>query len=402
MRLKQVFLPSLNWDYRNHTRKFRSTMDFGFSENQEMLRTVAKDFLTKECPKAVVRKLDKDEKGYDPKIWSDMAELGWQGLVLPEEYGGTCADFVDLTVLMEEMGRNILPAPFFSTVALCSLPLLEYGTKAQKDKYLPTIANGEAIWSLALLEKSASYRPSQLNLQAQKVGDDYILKGDKIFVQDAKIANYLLVAARTGKSKDAKKGITLFIVDAKTPGIKLELIPTMAGDRQFHINFNKVKIPADNILGTVDEGWEIVDFILQRAAVLKSAEMSGACQAVLDMTNIYVKERVQFDKPIGSFQLIQRKMTRMVINVDAVKFLLYQAAWEISTGKASQLHISMVKSKAAEAYQKICIDGIANHGAIGFTQDHDIGLYYRRVRAAEFAAGNTDFHKELIAVGIGL
>ncbi|MBM3149120.1 MAG: acyl-CoA dehydrogenase, partial [Chloroflexi bacterium] len=188
-------------------------MDFGFSEQQEMLRTMARDFLAKECPKAKVRELDKDELGYSPKMWSNMAELGWQGLVFPEEYSGTEASFVDLLVLMEEMGRNITPGPFFSTVALCALPLLKFGTKKQKAEYLPDIANGKAIWTFAFTEQSASYKPSELTLSATIEGDDYILNGEKLFVADAHIANYLLVVARTAKSKNPEDGVTFFVVD---------------------------------------------------------------------------------------------------------------------------------------------------------------------------------------------
>jgi len=377
-------------------------MDFGFSEQQEMLRTMARDFLTKECPKAKVRELDKDESGYSPQIWKNMAELGWQGLVFPEEYGGTEANFIDLVVLMEEMGRNITPGPFFPTVALCALPILEFGTEEQKTQYLPDIASGKAIWTLAFTEPSASYKPAELNLSATSEGDSYALNGEKIFVADAHIANYLLVVARTAKSKNPEDGITLFIVDVKAPGLKLEKIHTIAGDRQFQVIFNKVKVPKANILGTVNKGWNIVNFILQRAAVLKCAEISGACQAVLDMTSAYAKERIQFDRPIGSFQAVQHKLADMLIDVEGIQYLLYQAACGIADGEPSQLQISIAKAKASEAYQNICIDGITAHGAIGFTYDHDIGFYYRRVRAAEFAAGNVDLHKELIAAELGL
>ena len=377
-------------------------MDFGFSEQQEMLRTMARDFLTKECTKAKVRELDKDEQGYSPQMWKNMANLGWQGLVFPEKYGGTEASFVDLVVLLEEMGRNITPSPFFSTVALCALPILEYGTVEQKEKYLPKISSGENIWTLALIEPSASYKPSEITLSAAPQGDSYILNGEKIFVADVHIADFILVVARTAKSSNPEDGITLFIVDAKDPTLKIEHIPTMAGDRQFQVIFNKVNVPKSNMLGTVDNGWKIINFILQRAAVLKCAEISGACQAVLDMTSSYAKERIQFDRPIGSFQAVQHKLADMLIDVEAIQYLLYQAACGIDDGEPSQLQISIAKAKASEAYQNICIDGITAHGAIGFTYDHDIGLYYRRVRAAEFAAGNVDLHKELIAVELGL
>ncbi len=377
-------------------------MDFGFSEEQEMLRTLARDFLTTECPKAKVRELEKDEKGYDPQMWRNMAELGWMGLVFPEEYGGTDASLMELAVLMEEMGRNILPGPFFSTVVLCALPILEYGSSEQKAKFLPQIAKGEAIWALALTESSGSYEASEIRLRASLEGEGYVLEGDKLFVPDAHIADYLLVVARTGEEKGPEEGITLFIVDAKDPAVEVEVIPTIAGDRQCRVSFNNVRVAKNNILGDAGQGWNIVDFILQTAAILKCAEISGACQAVLDMTSAYAKERVQFDRPIGSFQAVQHKLADMLIDVEGIHYLLYQAAWGISVGSPSKLQISIAKAKASEAYQRICIDGIAAHGAIGFTMDHDIGLYYRRVRAAEFAAGDTDLHRERIAIELGL
>ncbi|MBM3118025.1 MAG: acyl-CoA dehydrogenase [Chloroflexi bacterium] len=377
-------------------------MDFGFTEEQEMLRTMARDFLANECPKSKVRELDKDEKGYDPKMWRSMAELGWMGLVLPEEHGGTEANFVDLVVLMEEMGRNIVPSPFFSTIALCALPILEFGTTEQKSKFLPQIARGETIWTLALMEPSASYEASEISLSAHSDGDDYVLEGEKIFVSDTHVANYILVVARSGKGKTPQTGITIFIVDAKSPALRIEKIPTMAGDRQFQVIFDKVKVSKNDILGDAGKGWEVVDFILQRAAVLKCAEIAGACQAVLDMTSAYAKERIQFDRPIGSFQAVQQKLADMLIDVEAIQYLVYQAACGISEGKPSQLQISVAKAKASEAYEKICIDGITAHGAIGFTWDHDIGLYYRRVKAAEFTAGDVDSHREKIAAELGL
>ena len=377
-------------------------MDFNFSEEQEMLRTLARDFLSRECPKTKVRELEKDEKGYDPQMWHNMAKLGWMGLVFPEEYEGINASFMDLVILMEEMGRNILPGPFFSTIAFCALPILEYGTIEQKSKFLPQIARGEAIWALALTGPSGSYRASEIKLRAKLEGEDYILEGDKFFVSDAHIADYLLVVARTGEGKSPEDGITLFMVDAKDTGLGMEVIPTIAGDRQCKVSFNKVRVSKNSILGDAGQGWHIVDFMLQRAAILKCAEISGACQAVLDMTSTYAKQRIQFDRPIGSFQAIQHKLADMLIAVDGVQYLLYQAAWGINAGSPSRLQISIAKAKASEAYQRICIDGITTHGAIGFSLDHDIGLYYRRVKAAEFAAGGTDLHRENIAAEMGL
>ena len=377
-------------------------MDFSFTEEQDMLRVLARDFLAKECPKAKVREMDKDERGYDPQLWHSMAGLGWMGLVFPEEYGGMGASFMDLVILMEEMGRNILPGPFFSTIALCALPLLEYGSSEQKAKFLPQIAKGEATWTFALAESSGRYKASEVKLRAVLKGTNYVLQGYKLFFTDAHVAYYILVVGKTREGKRPEDGITLFIVDVRGPNIKMEVIPTIGGDRQFKVSFDRVAVPKDNILGKIGNGWEIVDFILQRAAVLKCAEMSGACQAVLDITSSYAKERIQFDRPIGSFQAVQHKLADMLIDVEAVQYLLYQAAWGISVGSPSPWQISAAKAKANEAYQRICIEAVAAHGAIGYTMDHDIGLYYRRVKAAEFTAGDTDLHREVIAIELGL
>jgi len=377
-------------------------MDFSFTEEQDMLRISARDFLAEECAKTKVRELSQDEIGYDRQVWHRMAELGWMGLVFPEEYGGMAASFLNLVILMEEMGRNILPGPFFSTIALCALPLLEYGSRDQKARFLPRIVTGEAVWAFALAESSGKGKASEVALRAVLREKDYALEGHKLFVADAHVADHILVVARTGDGERPEDGITLYMVDARGPNVRMEAIPTIGGDRQFKVSFDGVKVSQDKILGKVGEGWDIVDFTLQRAAVLKCAEMSGACQAVLDMTSGYAKERVQFDRPIGSFQAIQHKLADMLIDAEAVQYLLYEAAWGISVGSASPWQISAAKAKANEAYQRICIEAIAAHGAIGYTMDHDIGLYYRRVKAAQFTAGDTDLHREVIAAGLGL
>ena len=377
-------------------------MDFSFTEEQDMLRILARDFLAKEWPKAKVREMTKDERGYDPQMWRSMAGLGWMGLIFPEEYGGMRASFMDLVILMEEMGRNILPGPYFSTIALCALPLFEYGSSEQKIKFLPQIAKGEGIWTFALTESSGRCKASEVKLRALLEGTNYVLRGCKLFVSDAHVADYMLVVGRTGEGNSPEEGITLFIVDAKGPNVQAESIPTIGGDRQFKVSFDGVVVPEDNILGKMGKGWDVVDFILQRAAVLKCAEISGACQAVLDMTSSYAKERIQFDRPIGSFQAVQHKLADMLVDVEAVQYLLYQAAWGISVGSPSPWQISAAKVKANEVYQRTCIEAIAAHGAIGYTMDHDIGLYYRRVKAAQFVAGDSDLHREVISIQLGL
>lgn len=377
-------------------------MDFSFTEEQDMLRALAREFLTKECSKARVKETAEHERGYDPELWQSMAELGWLGLVFPEEHGGMNAGFMELAVLMEEMGRNIVPGPFFSTISLSGLPLLEYGTGEQRARFLPRIARGEDIWTLALAESSGNCLASEVRLRAELQDMHYVLQGHKLFVTDAHIAAHLLVACRTAEGEEPEQGITLLIVDAGAPGMEIEPVPTIGGDRQFRVGFSEVGVPQDRVLGIAGDGWDMIEFILQRAAVLKCAEISGACQAVLDMTCGYAKERTQFDRPIGSFQAIQHKLADMLIDVDATRYLLYQAAWGISVGSPSSWQISAAKARANEVYQRVCIEAVTAHGAIGYTMDHDIGLYYRRVKAAQLAGGDTDLHREVVAGELGL
>jgi len=377
-------------------------MDFNFSEQQNMLRNEARRFLAKECPKSKVKELEKDAKGYDPQVWRSMAEMGWMGLVFPEEYGGLNADFMDLMVLMEEIGRNILPGPFFSTVALCALPILEFGNDTQKAEYLAPICRGGKIWTLAMTESSGGYGASATRAEAKLEGGHYVVNGEKMFVPYANVAAYLLVIARTAKGKVPEQGLTCFIVDARAPGTSIEEIPTLTGERQGKVSFENVKVPEGDILGKVGHGSDIVAHMMRRATVLKCAEVSGACQAVLDMSNTYAKERMQFGKPIGAFQVIQHKLVDMLIDVEGLQYLVYQAAWLVSTDAPCELQIAMAKARANEVYRSVALSGVKIHGAIGFTMDHDIGLYYRRVLGAESVLGDTDWHLEKVAANMGL
>jgi alkylation response protein AidB-like acyl-CoA dehydrogenase len=377
-------------------------VDFNFSEQQSMLRAMAREFITSECPKSRVKELEISQKGYDPELWNRMAGLGWQGLTLPEEYGGSNADFMDLVVLMEEMGRNILPGPFFSTIALAAFPLLEFGSESQKARYLPPIVNGEKIWTLAVDEVNTEQNYSHIKTTAQQKNDGYVLNGEKIFVPYADIADYILVAARTKIGTTLDKGLTLFIIDTGLPGITVETIATMTGEKQCQVIFSGVHLSGDAVVGVRGDAARLIATTLDRAGLLKCAEVSGACQAVLDMTGNYARERSQFGKTIGAFQVIQHKLVDMLIEVEGLQYLVYQAAWLMSIGLPCTGKLAAAKAKANNVYQSVALDGVKIHGAIGFSMDHDIGLYYRRVMAAKFFPYNTDHYLEEVAVDIGL
>jgi alkylation response protein AidB-like acyl-CoA dehydrogenase len=377
-------------------------MDLGLNEEQEMLKTSARDFLQKECPKQLVKQLDESDAGYSAELWRKMAELGWMGLIFPEKYGGSGGSFLDLTVLLEEMGYNILPGPFFSTVVLCGLTILASGTEEQKRELLPKIAKGEMIMALALTEPSASYDAASIKAKATAHNDDYIINGTKLFVLDANVADFILCVARTKEAKNPEDGLTIFLVDAKSPGIKYTLLKTLARDKQCEIVLDNVTVPKKNILGKLNQGWPIVKDTLQRATAAKCAEMVGGAQAALEMTVKYAKERVQFNRPIGSFQAIQHYCANMVTDVDGARFITYKAAWELSEGLPATMDVAIAKAWTSEAYGRVTLLAHQIFGAIGFTMDHDIHLYYRRAKASEIIFGDGDFQRATVAQELGL
>jgi alkylation response protein AidB-like acyl-CoA dehydrogenase len=376
-------------------------MDLRFTETQEILKKMARDFLTTECPKTLVRKLEQSEEGYSPEVWKKMAELGWMGLIIPEEYGGMGYTFQDLVVLLEEIGRNILPGPLIATVT-STFPVLEAGTEEQKKDLLPKVARGELILTTALLETEGVFDASGIAVRAAPKGNDFIINGTKLFVEMAHVANYILCVARTKDGASPEKGITLFIVDSKTPGISCEVMPTIAADKLCEVRFKDVAVPKKNILGKLDEGWPIVEMMLRKGAIAKCAESLGAIETCVEMTVAYSKERVQYDRPIGAFQALQHIMADMWTAMETSRYLVYEAAWMESEGLPCAKEASMAKAYVNEVYKDVSKWAVRVHGAIATSADHDIPLYYRRSKAADIAFGGTDFHREIVAQKIGL
>ncbi len=376
-------------------------MDLRFTEAQEILRKMARDFLATECPKSLVREVEQSPKGYSPELWRKMAELGWMGLVIPEQYDGMGYTFQDLTVLVEEIGRNILPGPFICTVT-STFPVMEAGTEKQKREFLPKIAKGDLILTTALLEAEGTLSATGVTVSANARGDSFVINGSKMFVEMAHVADYMVCVARTKSGADPEKGVSLFLVDAKAPGIKCEVMPTIADDKLCEVRFDNVSVPKDNLLGKLDEGWPIVKNFLRKGAIIKCAESVGAMQVCVEMTVAYSKERVQYDRPIGAFQALQHIMADMWTAMQTSRYLVYKAAWMESVGMPCEKEASMAKSFVNEAYKNIAKWAVRLHGAIGVTYDHDISLYYRRSKSADAAFGGTDFHREIVAQQIGL
>jgi alkylation response protein AidB-like acyl-CoA dehydrogenase len=373
-------------------------MDFELGEEQVMLKTMARDFLENECPKKLVRDMMEDEKGYSPELWKKMAELGWLGLTFPEEYGGSGMTFLDLAVLLEECGRALLPAPFIPTVVLAGHPILAAGSEQQKQEFLPKIANGEMIVTLAYLEPDSSLEASAVTVPAVPSGENYVINGTKLFVPDANVADYLLCVTRTTDSQNKEEGITLFLVDTKTEGIQIEVLKTMTGEKLCEVAFDNVAVPKQNMLGELDKGWPIMERVKIEGAVAECAWMTGGARWAMEDTIEYAKERIAFGRPIGSFQAVQHKMANIAVEVEGSTSIMYYAAWTImEDDPAMTIAASMAKAWCSDSYKHATFDGVQLHGGIGFTWDHDMHLYFKRAKSGEVNFGDGDYHREKVA-----
>jgi alkylation response protein AidB-like acyl-CoA dehydrogenase len=377
-------------------------MDFGFNADQEMLRATARKFFENECTSEFVRARMAEDGGFTEDFWTKLAEQGWLGLVYPEQYGGAGLGFVDLTVLMEEMGRAVMPGPFFSTLLLGGLTIFEAGSDAQKKEWLTKIAEGQARVSLAWTEPSARWDAAGVTTTAAPSGGGFTLSGTKLFVPDAHVAHALVVVART---RDAgEDGISLFVVPTNAKGVSITLLPTMDQTRKLcEVKLDHVAVPASALLGAKDGGWLPLARVVQRATVALCAEMCGGAQKVLDMTTEYAKIRIAFGKPIGSYQGVKHKAADMLVEVENAKSLTYYAAWAVDENvPEAALAASMAKAYASDAFRKVAGAGIQLHGGIGFTWEHDLHLYFKRAKSSEFTFGDATYHRERVAQLINL
>jgi alkylation response protein AidB-like acyl-CoA dehydrogenase len=377
-------------------------MDFEFNEEQKMLKTSAREFLEKECPKSLVKQMVEDEKGNPPELWHKMAELGWLGLIFPEKYGGMGGNLLDLVAIQEEMGRACVPGAFYSTVLLGGLFILNNGSEEQKQDLLSKVAGGKLILTLALTEPSGSYEAAAVETKAVSDKDDYVISGTKLYVPDAHIADYIICIARTKSGKTAEEGITAFLVDGKSPGIRATLLKTIAGDKLCEVIFDKVRVPKKNIVGKLDHAWSPLEQTLQLVSVAKCAEMVGGAQKVLEMAADHAKGRIVFDRPLGSFPIIQQYIANMIMDIDSSKFLTYEAAWKFSEGLPCAKEIAMAKAWTSEAYRRVTASGHQIYGGIGFTVESDMHLYFRRAKASEVTLGDGNFQREVLAKALGM
>ncbi|HEY2597225.1 MAG TPA: acyl-CoA dehydrogenase [Candidatus Dormibacteraeota bacterium] len=376
-------------------------MDFAFSEEQEMLRRSARDFLTKECGSKVVRRAMEQPDAYDPALWKKMAGLGWTSLGIPERYGGA-GSFLDLIVVLEECGRALLPGPFFATMALAVPALIEAGTESQKKEALGAIAEGKARATLAMTEPSGRWDAGGVALAAKPVAGGWRLDGVKLFVPDAESADYMIVAART--RGDGDEGISLFLVKGRPKGMSITQLLTLDMTRRWsEVRFDGVQLDADALMSAPHKGWPPLKRALEWATAALCAEMVGGAQKVLEDSTEYAKTRHQFGKPIGIYQAVSHKLADMLVLSESGRSATYYAAWTVEADAPDRsLASSMAKAYVSDAYRKVAGDGIQVHGGIGFTWEHDMHLYFKRAKASEVTLGDATYHRELVAQSLDL
>ncbi len=371
-------------------------MNFAFSDEQEELRRSVRRFLSEKSPETEVRRLMDTEDGYDPAVWSQMADqLGLQSLIIPEEFGGSGFSYVELIVVLEEMGAALLCAPYFSTVALATNAVLTSGDEAAKKHLLPGLASGETIGTLAITEDNGRWDFGGIELQASQAGGEWKLNGHKSYVIDGHLADLVVVAARTAE------GVSLFGVKGDAPGLTRTSLTTMDQTRkQARLEFSGT--PAW-LIGTDGGAEPGLTKTLDLAAVALAAEQVGGAQRVLDMSVEYAKTRIQFGRPIGSFQAIKHKCADMLLEVESAKSAAYYAAWAAAEDN-DELPVvaSLAKSYCSEAYFHAAAENIQIHGGIGFTWEHPAHLYFKRAKSSELLLGDPTYHRELLAQRIGI
>jgi alkylation response protein AidB-like acyl-CoA dehydrogenase len=368
-------------------------MNFGLTETQQTLKKTTRQFLTAECPPAEVRRLMETETAFDAALWSKMAEQGWTGIISPEEYGGIGMGMVEMAAVLEEMGRALLPGPFLSTVLLAGSAIALAGTESQKQRYLTAICQGSAKATLAILEEGASWSTDSVHLHASGSAGGYVLKGRKLFVPDAGVADFLVCAARL------RGDLALFIVPAGTHGVNIKATPAIDATRKLcEVILDSVIVPQAGLLAIGDRAEAAVEHAFAVSTVGLVAEMVGGMQRLLDVSVEYAKTRKQFGRPIGQFQAVQHMCADMLLMTESSRSAVYYAAWAMGEDEsAASAAVSVAKAYASDAYREVGNRAIQVHGGMGFTWENDVHLYYRRAKASEIAFGDATWHRERLA-----
>ncbi len=373
-------------------------MDLALNEVQTMLQNVATEFMEAEMPKSRVLEIDDSDSGFAVDLWEKMCDLGWAGMVVPEEYGGSGNSFTDLGVVYEVMGYYACSSPHLSSAVLSAHAILEAGDDNQKMDLLPAIASGQQIFAFAFTEPDYAWGPSGIQLRAQPHNSGFTLNGAKLFIPDANIADRLLVVARTSDGGNPSDGLTLLVVDKDAPGISVRVQTGWIGPKVCEVNFENVDIPAANVLGPVDGAWPAINNAMDRATAVLCAYMAGGTQRVFEMTQEYSQTRIAFGVPIGTFQRVQDHVIDALNEADSAKWAAYEALSQLDSGDpGAAVSVSLAKAVASDGFPKACDASHHVHAGVGTDLEYGLTQYTKRARTLQHYLGDAIYHKSRMA-----
>ena len=373
-------------------------MDFGLSEEQQQLQQTARDFLERECPPALVREAAKDEDGFARELHAKMAELGWTGLLIPPGHGGLGLGMLDMALLLEEMGRAAVPGPYLFSSVLAALALREGGSRAQKERWLPRLAGGQSVGTFAWLEAGDRLDPEGVTASARKSRVGFRLSGTKVFVPFAQAADFIIAPFRTASGK-GENGVSLFIVERDAPGVRTRPLGVFdVTRRSCEVRFDGVAVGREALLGGEGKGWKVMVRLLDAGCVALAADSLGGSEKALELAVEYSKVRVQFGRPIGSFQALKHMAAEMVSEIEPARSLVWYAAHAFDARpKEAARAASLAKARLSDVYSRTTNRAVQMHGGIGFTWEHDLHFWFKRAKWNEYAFGDATFHRERLA-----
>jgi alkylation response protein AidB-like acyl-CoA dehydrogenase len=374
-------------------------MSLLLNDEQQMLRDSAQQFLTERSPVAALRALRdrRDANGYDPALWREIAELGWPAAVLPEAYGGLDAGYKGLAAVFEQTGRTLAATPLLATVVLGGGLLVAAGNDAQRTQWLPRVAAGEVLLALAL-DETPRHDPTRVALRAERHEGRWRLDGSKHFVLDGHVAERLVVVARSAGTSGHRAGLSLFLVDPKAPGVSVERVVMVDSRSAARVHFDGVVLDDDALLGPAGQAFALLDPVLDRARLCLAAELLGVIVEAFERTVAYLKERVQFDVPIGSFQALQHRAARLFVEIEMLRSCVAAAAEAVDAGTAdAPVLVSLAKARASDLGERALNEAVQMHGGIGVTDEFDLGLFLKRARVLQQTFGDGAFHRDRYA-----
>ena len=371
-------------------------MDLVLSEEEQFIKRTAREFLEGECSPRLIRAMETDDLGYPPDLWKKMADLGWLGMALPEEYGGQSLPLTYLGLVLEELGYAGAPVPFHPTV-MTALAITRHGGEEQRREVLPKVCSGDLVLTWAVQERDHRLVPEAVKTEATADGDGYVISGTKLFVESFRVAQRCLVACRTAKASDTNEGISLFLVDTSSHGISETPLINMAKEKQSKVTFNSVKVPKEDMVGELNGGWPALEQVLDVGTALLCAQMVGSARKQTDMALEYAKQRESFGKPIGAFQAIAHPCADMVIWVDGGQMLTYEALWRMDQGLPASIEVSQAKAFCNDKCLAVGHHANIIHGGLAFMEEFDLNLWFRRTNVMAMKLGTSFDHRARVA-----